>query len=87
MDISRKIEEIRQKPEHIRVRYFWAVLAVSMFFVLFLWTFSMKENLSAFKQESSPQPGITNQIREEFSDTKDSIGNSFQKSTELMQGE
>ena len=87
MDISQKIENIRQKPEHIRLRYFWTVMFVSMFFMLFLWVFSMKENLSAFKKETSSQPGVTDQIREEFSATQESVGSSFQKSAELMQGE
>jgi hypothetical protein len=84
MDINRKIEEIRQKPEHIRVRYFWFMLTVSLFFVIFLWIFSMKENLSSIDNNSGVQSEITNQIKEEFSRTKSSINESVQTSSELV---
>jgi hypothetical protein len=42
MGIFEKIEEVRQKPEHIRVRYVWACVAISMIFVLALWIFSFR---------------------------------------------
>lgn len=44
--IERKIEEIRQKPEHVRVWYAWVGVFVVMFFVLVIWIFTLKENLS-----------------------------------------
>lgn len=40
MNIRNKIEEIRQKPEHIRLRYVWAMVTVSMLCVMFVWFFS-----------------------------------------------
>ncbi|MFZ2192846.1 MAG: hypothetical protein WAV31_01260 [Candidatus Moraniibacteriota bacterium] len=40
MNIERKIEEIRKKPEHIRIRYIYGLIAISMFFILLLWFFS-----------------------------------------------
>jgi hypothetical protein len=43
MSISNKIEEIRKKPEHIRMRYVWLAVAVSMFFILVIWVFSLEE--------------------------------------------
>lgn len=46
MNINRKIEEIRQKPEHIRIRYVWAGVVITMFFIIILWIFSMKESIS-----------------------------------------
>jgi hypothetical protein len=54
MDIYRKIEEIRQKPEHIRMRYVWASVAVSMFFILIIWfmSFGVRPNSSS---DNSPK--------------------------------
>ena len=43
MDINKKIDEIRNKPEHIRLRYVWGAMAVSMFFILILWIFSVRD--------------------------------------------
>ncbi len=40
MNLERKIEEIRKKPEHIRLRYVYGMIAVSMFFIILLWIFS-----------------------------------------------
>lgn len=44
--IERKIEEIRQKPEHVRVWYAWVGVFVVMFFVVLIWIFTLQENLS-----------------------------------------
>ncbi len=42
--IERKIEEIREKPEHIRVRYIYGIIVVFMVFVVVLWFFSFFTN-------------------------------------------
>jgi ABC-type phosphate/phosphonate transport system permease subunit len=42
--IMRKIEEIRKQPEHVRVWYAWASVAVVMFFVIVIWIFTLQEN-------------------------------------------
>ena len=44
--IERKIEEIRQKPEHVRVWYAWVGVFIAMFFVVLIWIFTLQENLS-----------------------------------------
>jgi hypothetical protein len=44
--IGRKIEEIRKKPEHVRVWYAWVGVLVAMFFVVLIWIFTLQENLS-----------------------------------------
>lgn len=84
MDINSKIEEIRRKPEHIRVRYFWVTMIISIIFVLFLWIFSLKENLSSISIQNESTSEITEQIKEEFSNTQSSITDSFQKSSEII---
>jgi hypothetical protein len=56
MNISKKIEEIRQQPEHVRVRYVWICVVVSMFVVLILWFFSIA---SMFAEEKNNSDQIT----------------------------
>jgi len=46
MGIQKKIEEIRQKPEHQRVRYVWAMVAVCMLLLVALWVFSLRDVLN-----------------------------------------
>jgi len=40
LNIHDKIEEIRNKPEHIKIRYVWGSVAVSMLFIIIIWIFS-----------------------------------------------
>jgi len=42
MGLYDKIEEIRSKPEHIRIRYVWFMVFVSTIGIIFLWWFSFK---------------------------------------------
>lgn len=51
MKISEKIAQIRLEPEHIRLRWVWGAVAVSMFFILAIWIFSIN---SLFKEENTP---------------------------------
>ena len=53
MDISEKIEEIRRQPEHMRIRYVWGCVAISMFIVLILWIFSIASMFAEEKNSSS----------------------------------
>ncbi len=41
MDISKKIKEIQNLPEHMRMRWVWGCVGVSMFFILLLWLLSV----------------------------------------------
>lgn len=45
MDLERKIEEIRRQPEHIKNRYVYVSVAISMFFILLLWFFSLTDTI------------------------------------------
>jgi hypothetical protein len=45
MNLQRKLEEIRRKPAHIRLRYTYAAVAISMFFILVLWFFSLSDSI------------------------------------------
>src|SRR3990172_10531621 len=69
MSIADKIEEIRKKPEYVRLRYVWFFVALSMLFVVALWIFSLKAAVQE-QQESSLEnnlfsPDIINQFNEQ----------------------
>ncbi len=40
--IEKKVHDIRREPEHIRMRYMWGALALSMSLIIFIWIMSMK---------------------------------------------
>ena len=73
MSLQNKIEEIRRKPEHIRLRYVWALVAISMFFIIIIWFFSLKNSRT---QTASPLNGVdTSAITEQFNTGKQSLQN------------
>lgn len=45
MDLQEKLEEIRRKPKHIRLRYTYIAVVISMFFILLLWGFSLTDSI------------------------------------------
>jgi hypothetical protein len=69
MNLQDKIKEIQQKPEHIRLRYVWGCVAISMFFIVVLWVFSMTAG-----RVSSNESGLSeSQIMQEFQTQKQSM--------------
>lgn len=71
MDINRKIQEIRQKPEHIRLRYIWGLVAVSMFFIIIIWIFSLEESLKKTQPDEASNLPDLKQSLEEMQSIKD----------------
>ncbi len=67
--IDEKIAEIRSKPEHIRLRWVYGLVAISMLLVLFVWILSMKVSMT-------PQPDDdTTSIQ----DIRDTVNDTLQK--------
>ncbi|MFA6383576.1 MAG: hypothetical protein WCX17_04075 [Parcubacteria group bacterium] len=64
MGLYEKIEEIRGKPEHIRMRYVWAMVAITMIFVVIIWFFSIMSSQSPGslipKETAKPQQEVNN---------------------------
>ncbi|MCX6763968.1 MAG: hypothetical protein NTZ97_04575 [Candidatus Moranbacteria bacterium] len=58
MNIQHKIEQIRRKPEHIRQRYVWGLVAVSMAIILIIWIFSLSVEL----KNNAASPEIQSEI-------------------------
>jgi len=78
MDLSRKIEEIRNKPEHIRLRYVWGAVGICMTFVLVLWAFSVRETIKTMsnqvKSSGSCMTDFKNKFDEQSKEEAPSIG-------------
>ncbi len=53
LNIEKKVEEIRRKPEHIRLRYTWGMVSVCMVAVLMIWFVSIKVNFASFDDNVS----------------------------------
>lgn len=75
MNIQRKIEEIRRKPEHIRIRYVWFLTAFCMFFVLLIWEISIKTDPRLIQKKSDSkfnfkENNVIKDIQEKSEDIK-----------------
>lgn len=53
MNLMDKIEEIRQKPEHERLRYVWFMVGISMLVIIFVWAVSFKSMFRGNEQVNS----------------------------------
>ena len=93
MNIQDKIDEIRKKPEHIRIRYVWMWVAICMVFIVTIWiisiiaqnkesesenNFSNKQFLEQFQSEKKSIEDSTSQIRNNFKQVQERQGNSGQ---------
>lgn len=66
MGINNKIDEIRNKPEYIRVRYVWGAVAICMFFILVLWIFSVKDLFNNMNIQSESSGSCLTDIKKDF---------------------
>mgnify|MGYP006936277095 CR=1 FL=1 len=72
MNLIKKIEEVRRQPEHVRMRYVWTCVAISMMFVVFLWLFSIKIMFSQTK-ENAVSSGAVRDFSEQLNEFKESV--------------
>lgn len=79
MGIQDKIDQIRQKPEHIRLRYAWMFTAIAMVFIIAVWFLSLrtksnqakgpvlsesqKETLKNLQDQKKSLKDATNQVK------------------------
>ena len=86
MSLAEKIEKIKKEPEHIRLRYVWLCVFLSMFFVITLWIFSLQANntvetdeidgimdLNSFGEELDQQKKILQQTTKSIQDSSEKI--------------
>ena len=58
--LERKIDEIRAQPEHIRVRYMWGAMAISMAFIIVIWLMSIRINFVNMRNDEKSQAVVEN---------------------------
>ena len=70
MWLTQKIEEIRRRPEEIKLRYVWGSVIISMFFIVIIWLLSI---MTLFDKESFEKnsPDLS-PIKEQLQDFKKS---------------
>lgn len=79
MSIGDKIEEIRKKPEHIRMRYVWFFVFLSMIFVIAIWLFSVKVALNERKDLPAENNPFNSAVLDQFNQQKNSLKNTGKK--------
>lgn len=67
MNLDEKIKEIRNKPKHIRLRYVYGALSISMVFILLIWIFSVKNMFQSSAMDTSTMPFST--LKEHFKES------------------
>ena len=70
MNIQEKIAQIRLEPEHVRLRWVWVSVAISMLFVLAVWIFSIGSLFQGEKNTSSSEDSSAQSITDQLSDLK-----------------
>lgn len=78
LDISKKVEDIRQKPEHIRMRYAMGLALLCMIFVGFVWLLTVQQNFSSFsspeaKKQIEGARGTFEQVEQNYSEEAKSL--------------
>lgn len=56
--IEQKVHEIRKEPEHIRMRYVWVALFLSMSLIIFIWIMSMQTNFLQVRNDPDTQKSL-----------------------------
>lgn len=63
MNIQQKIDNIRQKPEHIRLRWVWTLSIIFTLIIVFFWFLAVKSQI----------------INSKFTDNQQNLVNEFQQ--------
>lgn len=73
-NIFEKLEELRQKPEHVRMRYVWLLVTVSMILVIAVWALSLVAGNSNLDSQSKSAANTAGSI-EGLDDAKNQFQN------------
>ena len=70
--IEKKVHEVQQQPEHIRLRWVWGSVAVTMLFIVIIWAMSMRVNFLNINSDTKAQKSI-NEFQDQFSNITDTL--------------
>lgn len=65
--IETKVHEIRQQPEHMRVRYVWGAVAITMSIVILIWLISLRINFLQINSDTQTRETVS-ELRNKFDD-------------------
>jgi|GEM_PF-2096350 len=72
MGIGKKIDEIRQKPEHIRLRWAWILSVTFTAVIIFFWVLSIKIH-SKKASSLNDQASFMNEFQQQKKSMKDAV--------------
>lgn len=76
MNLQDKINNIRNKPEHIRIRYAWGYSIAATLLIVVVWVISsLATKPKETPNNSSPTPISGSEVMNQLKDTKNSIQN------------
>lgn len=70
MNILEKIEKMQAEPEHVRIRYVWISVAISMVFIVAIWIFSIGSLFQEDEKNAEQQASSTASISEQLENLK-----------------
>ncbi|MFA5986427.1 MAG: hypothetical protein WC819_03705 [Parcubacteria group bacterium] len=56
--IEKKIHDIQNEPEHIRLRYLWGAVLISMMLIVFIWVMSLKTTFLQVRNDKDMQKSL-----------------------------
>lgn len=80
MGLFEKIEEIRKKPEHIRLRYVWFFVIICMILIITLWFFSITTDIADLAEKNKEK-----RSSQQLEDIKNSGSDLFENIKEQTQ--
>ncbi len=82
MGLTEKIEEIRKKPDHIKLRYVWFFVIICMLLIVSIWFLSVKADINDSSMKNKKVDQGTSEIQktgsellQEIEKQKDAIKN------------
>jgi len=56
--IEKKVDDIREQPEHVRMRYVWLAVSIAMFLIIFIWLVSLRTSFLQIHNDPTSQQNI-----------------------------
>jgi hypothetical protein len=93
MSIQKKIEEIRQQPENVRLRWIWGLTLFFTFCVVLIWGIALKVQNELAKEEKALTPQEESFLNEfqvqkrSLEEVTKGLGEAYKNTREVMKPE
>lgn len=68
--INAKIKEIQQQPEHIRLRYVWGAVGISMVLIFTIWLFSVSTSFKQVSDDNNATEDSLDELKQQVGELK-----------------